>query len=96
MTIMKVTAVAPKAVSTGSVWRCVLNGYLEVEGKRDDVERWLVLGLGYRDGQPPSLGLPIQSEEWAALPLDGDRLLDKLRVYLLIEVNDKAPESAVN
>jgi len=74
----------------------VLSWHPEVEGKGDGVERGLVLDVGYRDGQPPSLGLPIQSEEWAALPLNGNRLGNELRVYLLVEVNHQAPGSAVN
>jgi hypothetical protein len=63
---------------------------VEAERERDRVERRFVLVLGYRNGESRSIGLPLEREKRAALPLNCDRLEDKLGVYAAIEINDQA------
>lgn len=95
MTIMNVTAAAPKAVSTSSVLRGVAHGSVQVEGEGDRIEGALMLCPRYRDDQPPSIRLPAQLEERAARPLNVEQLVNKLRVCVLIETDHQASPGAV-
>ncbi|HEY1687806.1 MAG TPA: hypothetical protein VGF95_02975 [Solirubrobacteraceae bacterium] len=63
---------------------------MKAQGEGDCVYGGLVYGVGYRDGQPSSIRLPGQSEEWAALPLDRDGFCDELYVHVLVKVCDEA------
>ena len=84
MTIIKVTATAPKAVSTNRSLGS--SGCLKSERERDRVEGRLVLGLRDREAQAPPIPVPAQAEEWAALPLDCEGLFDKLGVDALVDL----------
>jgi hypothetical protein len=96
MRTMNVTAVAPKAVSTVSVRRCVLYRLFEAERERDGLERGLVLCIRNGDRQPPRVRLPTQLEERTALPLNREQFANHVRVYVLVEVDHKAPLSTVS
>jgi hypothetical protein len=96
MNIMKVTAVAPKAVSTNSVRRCVLHVRFEAECERDRIQRWRLLDLGDRDGQASPTRLPSQGQEWAALTLNGEQPRDELHVHMLVQVDHQALRAALN
>jgi hypothetical protein len=50
-----------------------------------------MLGLGYRDGEAPSIGLPGERDERAARALDGDDLLNERGVDVLVEIDLQAP-----
>src|SRR4029077_15560063 len=75
---------------------CRRQRLFEVEGRRDRIERRLMLCMRNRDDQPSGVRPPAQPKERAAPPLNGEQFLDELPVESFVQIDPQAPSRTLD